>query len=213
MNVADVRTEFRRLLSVGEYTDGRGGRTVEIVGASFTADEPSVFGELNTSFVERELAWYASQSLNIADFVDAPTLWKRCAAPDGSVNSNYGWCVYSEANGCQFDWVLGALREDAGTRRAQAIYTRPSMHFDAVVGGRNDFMCTNAVLYLLRRGRLDAVVQMRSSDAVFGYRNDLVWQRRVLEHLASELGTEPGRITWQAGSLHVYERHWPLIVG
>ena len=58
---------------------------------------------------------------------------------------------------------------------------------------------------------IHAVVQMRSNDAVFGYINDLFWQRTVLRRLCKDLGYEEGQIVWQAQSLHVYPRHFHLI--
>jgi thymidylate synthase len=77
--------------------------------------------------------------------------------------------------------------------------------------GRSDFMCTNAVQYMVRYGKLIAVVQMRSNDVVFGYKNDYAWQVHVHEQLANDLGVIPGEIHWNVGSLHVYERHFNLV--
>lgn len=211
MRVADVRRELKGLWLEQRFIDGRGGRTVEVLGASFLADEESILGEVNRGYVERELRWYRSQSLNINDFPGgAPKVWCQCAGTDGSINSNYGWCMFSEENGRQYERVLAELRRDPSSRRATAVYTRPSMHVDAVTDGRQDFMCTNAVEYFLR-GALHCVVQMRSSDAVIGYRNDLAWHMHMLYCLADELEVTAGSVHWQAGSLHVYERHFGLL--
>lgn len=91
------------------------------------------------------------------------------------------------------------------------IYNRPTMWRDYNAWGRSDFMCTNAVQYLIRNGQLDAVVQMRSNDLIFGYKGDRFWQKYVLERLAADLGVPAGRIIWQVGSAHVYERHFYLV--
>ena len=77
--------------------------------------------------------------------------------------------------------------------------------------GKNDFICTNAVTYYIRNDELQAVVQMRSNDVVFGYKNDYAWQQTVLENMANDLGIDPGFITWQVQNLHVYERHFHLV--
>jgi len=77
--------------------------------------------------------------------------------------------------------------------------------------GMSDFMCTNAVQYTIRDNRLNAVVQMRSNDVVFGYRNDFAWQQHVLNYLSEDLSIDPGTIYWNAGSLHVYERHFNMV--
>ena len=85
------------------------------------------------------------------------------------------------------------------------------MWLDYDIRGRSDFMCTNAVQYLIRENRLHAVVQMRSNDVVFGYRNDYAWQSHVMDKLCNELNVERGNIHWNVGSLHVYERHFDLV--
>jgi thymidylate synthase len=72
-------------------------------------------------------------------------------------------------------------------------------------------MCTNAVQYLIRDGVLHACVQMRSNDAVLGYKNDRAWQHTVLSRLAHDLSLPVGDLFWSAGSLHVYERHFFLV--
>lgn len=209
MKVADVRADLKNLFAQGIFTEGRGGRTVEIIGASFVADEKSLFGALNEDYVRRELEWYESQSLNLCTFPGgAPSIWQTSADADGRINSNYGWCLNSKENGSQRQHVIKELKQSADGRRAIAIYTRPSMHEDAVRNGMQDFMCTNAVEYFLRKGLLHCVVQMRSSDAVLGYRNDRAWHRHVLEQIAIELNVDVGLIHWQTGSLHVYERHF-----
>ena len=52
---------------------------------------------------------------------------------------------------------------------------------------------------------------MRSNDAIFGFKNDYAWQYHVQTKLAQELGLVRGTIHWNAGSLHVYERHFYLV--
>ena len=91
------------------------------------------------------------------------------------------------------------------------IYTRPQMWVDYNKDGRSDFMCTNAVQYMIRGDLLHAVVQMRSNDVIFGYKNDYTWQKHVLDMLAGDLEIETGDIIWNVGSLHVYERHFHLV--
>lgn len=91
------------------------------------------------------------------------------------------------------------------------IYTRPNMWLDYNHNGRSDFMCTNTVQYMIRDGVLIAVVQMRSNDVVFGYRNDFAWQNHVVKLLGTALGITETKIIWHVGNLHVYERHFNLV--
>ena len=91
------------------------------------------------------------------------------------------------------------------------IYNRPSIWKEYNEEGKNDFICTNAVSYVIRNELIHAIVQMRSNDVVFGYKNDYAWQLTILEKLAKDLQCKPGRIIWQVQNLHVYERHFKLI--
>ena len=91
------------------------------------------------------------------------------------------------------------------------IYNRPSMHTDSCTNGMKDFMCTNAVTYFIKNNKLNCVVQMRSNDIVYGYKNDYAWQKYVLDKLAKDLNVEIGDIHWQVASLHMYPRHFKLL--
>ena len=215
MNVRDIRIALYNKLINNEFvTDKTGVKTVEILNASFIADQEAIIGTVNQDYVERELKWYKSMSLSVDDIPGGPPeIWKRVSSSKGLINSNYGWCIYSKENGSQFENVVTELTKNPDSRRATMIYNRPSMHEDYNKDGMSDFMCTNAVQYLIRDDKLHALVYMRSNDAVFGYKNDYAWQKYVLEALADELGMHDsiGNIFWNVASLHVYERHFKFV--
>lgn len=213
--VNDVRSWFRQQKSLQEYvTDKTGCKMIEVVGATFIADESAIFGVVNQDYIEREIKWYRSMSRNVNDIPGGPpTAWKACAASDGTINSNYGYLIWSEENHDQYKNVLTELKRAPESRRAQMIYTRPSIWKEYNRDGMSDFICTDSVQYFIRDGRVIADVRMRSNDVVFGYKNDKSWQDYVHTQLANELGLPVGPMIWHAGSLHVYERHWDLIDG
>ena len=96
------------------------------------------------------------------------------------------------------------------------VYQRPSIWKEYDENGKNDFICTNAVTYYIRDRALHCVVQMRSNDVIFGYRNDYAWQKYVFLKLRDELYSKNikldiGDIIWQVQNLHVYERHFDLV--
>lgn len=211
--VQDIREYFLDQLKLEKFViDKTGVKTIELVSANFVADEETIFGPVNYDYVSRELEWYESQSLNVKDIPGKiPVIWEQVADEDGLINSNYGWCIWSTENHHQYHHALLELKKNPESRRAVMIYTRPNMWYDYNKNGRSDFMCTNAVQYVVRDGAVHAIVQMRSNDVVFGYRNDRAWQMHVLEKLAGDLELPVGNIYWNAGSLHVYERHFNLI--
>ena len=212
-NVNMIREEFKWLLANEFYVEDKSGvKLLEIVNASFVADEPSIFGKPNHSYIEREIEWYKSMSLNVNDIPgETPAVWKQVATSDGRINSNYGWCVWSRENGEQYNNVLRELKQKPTSRRATMIYTRPSMWVDYSRDGMSDFMCTNVVQYVIRDQSVHAIVQMRSNDVFYGYRNDYAWNEYVLKMLSHDLDVSPGIIYWNVGSLHVYERNFNLV--
>jgi len=219
--VRDIREELVRLLVSEQFTDVNrersmtslvGSKTIEIVGASFLVTEETIFGKPDHGYIKREEEWYDSMSRNIEDFPGgAPSAWKAVASRDGLINSNYGYLVYSEENCSQYANVLTELKKNPESRRAEIIYTRPSMWKEYNENGRSDFICTDSVQYLIRDGVLSACVRMRSSDVSWGFKNDYAWQKTVLSRLATDLNNRLGVIYWNAGSLHVYARHFYLV--
>lgn len=204
--------EFSGINRESSMTDIVGNRMIELIGVTFNADEPSILGKINEKYVKREEEWYYSQSLSVHDFPDGPPkIWEAISSSNGTINSNYGWCIFSEENGNQYDRCYNELKSNPQSRRGTMIYTRPSMWDDYCHDGRSDFMCTNTVQYLVRDNSLHAVVQMRSNDATIGYKNDRHWQLHVQKKLANDLGVAVGNLLWNVGSLHLYERDFYLL--
>ena len=98
----------------------------------------------------------------------------------------------------------------------EMVYNRPEIWCEYNIDGMSDFICTNAVTYYIRDSKLHAVVQMRSNDVVFGYKNDYAWQKYILDMLSYDVSSQyntivSGDIIWQVQNLHVYERHFDLV--
>lgn len=212
-----IRDHFKNELANKNFTEDReGGKTIELLGASFLADEPAIFGKPNQDYIDAEIEWYDSQSTNINDIYqgekEPPQAWKMTANEHGEINSNYGHLIWSDIYHNQYEQALNELEENPDSRRASMIYTRPSIWMEYNDQFKNDFICTNSVTYYVRNMELHAVVQMRSNDVIFGYRNDYAWQKHVLGLLAWDLHYGEGNIHWQVQNLHVYERHFDLVV-
>lgn len=216
LKTSDIKNMFLAKRMVEDFVvDKTGALTIEIIGANFIADKPSIFGKPNEAYIQAELDWYESQSTNVNDIVygtSVPAAWKATADKHGNINSNYGKLIYSKEFYSQYDNVLNEL-SNTDTRRATMVYTRPSIWTEYNTNGKSDFICTNAVGYLIRNDVLHVTVQMRSNDIVFGYKNDYAWQLHVAQKLQQELKTpiKDIQIHWQVQSLHMYERHFDLL--
>lgn len=206
--------------------DVQQSNTLEIQNAHFEVDKPWIVREPNYEYFKNELVWYESESLNVNDIPGgAPVMWKTCADPLGYINSNYGWCIFSQDNGYQYENCKNKLIEDPHTREAIMIYNRPSMQTDYNKNGMHDFMCCQNMQYFINKRDnqvfLDCIVNFRSCDAVFGFNNDALWAKYVQEKLANDLNNETtkvdpeiifvGKLYWNAGSLHIYERHFKYL--
>ena len=215
--VSDVRDYFIGMKSTGlnHTTDKTGVKCIELIGASFEANEPAIFGTPNIEYINKEIAWYQSMSLNINDIYGfgsmPPAAWQYAASADGMIHSNYGYLIWHEENCNQYENCLQELKDNPESRRALMIYQRPEIWNEYDLMGCSDFICTNSVAYYIRDGKLHCSVSMRSNDVIYGYKNDYAWQQYVLQQLANDLGVDTGKMIWQVQNLHVYEKHFDLI--
>ena len=229
LTVNDIRQHFIDELKAERFTvDRSGSKTIEMLGASFLADEPAIFGEVNQEYVDAELEWYNSQSTNINTLAEiygrSPVAWQYSANKYGEINSNYGTIVFSDKYYNQFENALRELLLNPDSRRAQMVYNRPSIWAEFDENGKNDFICTNAQTFYIRDNKLHMVSQMRSNDVVFGYKNDYAWARHLMQLMVDRYNIENattaetfgpilkvGDLHWQVMNLHVYERHFDLV--
>lgn len=188
----------------------------EIIGWSELLDptQPLLdFGVRKTpeKYVEAELKWYNSMSLSIDGIKDHAKLWKEICATDNTINSNYGWCIFSKDNGSQYDNVVDKLKSNRDTRQATMIYIRPSMHVDAIRDGMKDFMCTCYVQCFIRQNRLKYIVHQRSCDFIYGFFNDFAWHCYVYNKLLNDLQVNVSNMLYICDSLHIYPKHYDLL--
>ena len=231
-----LKTEDIRQIIINKYNNNdfriignnvQESKTIEIQNAHFIVDKPYIIRKPDYDYYYKEKEWYDRQSLNVNDIPGgAPKMWLKCADKYGNINSNYGWCIYSEENGQQFKKCAERLLEDPHTREAIMIYNRPSMQYEYNKGGMHDFMCCQNMQYFINdydeyTNVIDCIVNFRSNDAVFGFNNDALWCHDVLVNLVKELNDKyykkygkwlaEGTIYWNAGSLHVYEKHFKYL--
>ena len=107
ITIAAVREYFINQLRFSKFTTDRtGAKTIEMIGASFIADEDAIFGKPNHDYIDAELEWYDNQSTNINDIPygdEPPKAWQYAANSHGEINSNYGHLIYSDKYYCQYE--------------------------------------------------------------------------------------------------------------
>lgn len=173
-------------------------------------------------YVKAELDWYKSMDISIIghEGIESNPTWQSCCTQDDKkeVNSNYGWCVFSEENGSQYDNCLEVLKKDKTTRNAIIIYNRPSIYKEYKRDGMHDMICTIASQFFIREidgeDTLIMVHNMRSNDVRYGFIcSDLAWNCFVYQNMYEDLKeTYPnlkcGFIRWTSNSMHLYSRHF-----
>ena len=202
--------------------DPRTGNKV-LYSVEWLADRDSMIGSVNKDWVRRELAWFNSGSDALMDMeAPVPALFQACAGTDGKVNSAYGHILFSD-DITMFGDTLFTLAVDAfvrkgkETRQSVAIISDRDIHYLSQHNGRNDFICTNALNFMIdQHDRLHIIAQMRSMDAVFGYRADYSMWDSLMDQMLGAMSLEypelqRGDITFQVANLHVYPRHFALL--
>ena len=169
-------------------------------------------------YVKAELDWYKSMDLSIIghEGIESNPTWQSCCTQDDKklVNSNYGWCVFSEENGSQYDNCLEVLKKDKTTRNAIIVYNRPEIYKDYKKDGAHDMICTMYSHFFIRKNKLYMVHQMRSNDIRYGFIcSDLAWNCFVYQNMYEDLketypDLEVGTIRWTSDSMHLYSRHF-----
>lgn len=206
-----------------KYRNGQFDATgnVSILSASFVVTRPYLIREAKQEYVERELAWYLSESLNVNDIPGkTPKIWEQVADKDGFIVSNYGWTTFSKDNYNQFDKVVTELTNNKNSRQGVVIFIRPTMHEDSKRNGMHDFICTYCYNFKIEndegKDKLYMMVNMRSNDSVYGFSNDQPFANYVFDRMLEELrkthkDLEKGVMFWKADNLHVYPLHFKYL--
>ena len=194
---------------------------VSILSASFVVTTNDMLKEPNEEYIQRELEWYLSESLNVNDIPGkTPKIWEQVSDKDGFINSNYGWTTFSKENYSQFDKVLEELSKNNKYSR-HGIFIRPTMNEDSKRNGMHDFICTYCYNFKIEKDidgidKLYMMVNMRSNDCVFGYLNDKGFADYVFNRMLNELQKtypelQKGVMFWKADNFHVYPRHFKYL--
>lgn len=99
----------------------------------------------------------------------------------------------------QWEYVIENLKKDPDSRQAVMVIFTPNPM------SSKDIPCTISLQVLLRDGKLHGIMTMRSNDLWLGLPYDFFNFSQITNQLAGELGVEPGSMTIQAGSSHLYE--------
>ena len=195
-------------------------RAIELLNQSITIDDVCQINiynpmrKFNVRYALLEFMWYLSQDQNVRNIGKAASTWQDIASVNGNVHSNYGGCLHRG-----WDRVANELLRFPESRRAVIALNQPDVDY-----GMKDVPCTMFVQFFIRHEKLNMIWNMRSSDFVFGFCNDVAVGMLFLQMMYNELkrhgeccgmfferDLELGSFTYNATSLHCYEPHWTLL--
>lgn len=160
---------------------------------------PNVFAQIaETCWVlsgRNDIEWLTPYLPRAVDFSDDGKTWR----------SGYGPRIRSWDGGDQLEYVIDTLRNDALSRQAVIAIWDPNV--DNLPG--KDRACNTQLQFLNRDGQLHLTVTVRSNDVMWGWSGINAFEWSVLQEIvAATLRISIGTLTFNIGSLHIYDRHW-----
>lgn len=208
---------FSDLAINGHEINPRGKKTLELEDYQIIFPNPvlDVYCDFEArnlpyNYLAKEFSWYLGGDRNDTSIESASAFWKTVKNTEPPYyNSNYGHYFFKER---QFYNAIDALYQDENSRQACIVINRP----DVMWGNSKDKLCTNAVMFRIRKGKLNMSVQMRSNDIIYGLGIDAV-MFSLIQQLAHQLlkvqypDLQIGKYIHTAASLHIYEQHWHIM--
>ena len=184
----------------------RGMEVREVLNGGYVVQMPAYLDltarKVNVPFMFAEAAWIISGSNRLEDITPYMKVYSNFSDDNVFLRGAYGPKVVD-----QLGYVVDAIEKDNDTRQAVLTIWRERP------GVSKDIPCTVAMQFLLRDGRLNMVTTMRSQDIVLGFTYDVFtfsMVAKAVQLLLHERGVEVelGVLFVNAGSMHIYERHY-----
>ena len=162
--------------------------------------------EINYKFMFGEAAWIL-KGRNDLEYIEKFMKGYAKYSDDGfTLNGAYGPKIMD-----QLSWAANELKEDNDSRRCYINIWRERP------GKSKDIPCTTGMQFILRDGKLNALVNMRSQDVVYGMTYDIFTFTMVAKALQLllyshyNLMVDIGELCVRAGSAHIYETDYDKV--
>lgn len=236
----DFRTCLHRLMESGLEAHPRGTTTREHLNYNISLFNPRnriinfPDRKTNLKYLVGELIWYFGGDNYPDGILPYSKFWanitnsgNEVGYEPGTINSNYGNRLFGHCDlpafqrrtdnydGVQqlFQWndTIELLTKDKDSRQAILNIHIPSDRHE----GNKDVACTLTLQFFIRENALHMIVNMRSNDIILGFTNDVFQFTMLQEAMMLELRKvypelELGRYYHNAGSMHIYDRHFEM---
>ncbi len=234
----DFRTCLYHLNRHGLEAHPRGTTTKELLNYNITLMNPRnriitfPARKTNLKYLLGEFVWYLSGVRTVEEILPYSKFWAQITNtngpskehyPEGTINSNYGTRMFGHDDRTMVDrgfdeacsqWgaVSDILRKDPDSRQAIINIHLPEDRWS----GNKDVPCTLSLQFFIREDKLHMIVNMRSNDIILGFTNDVfqftMFQEAMMCELRNRYPTlELGYYYHNAGSMHIYDRHFDMM--
>ena len=195
----------------GKWTNPRGFECKELVGALLILTDPNKClvtikdRKLNYAYLIIEKFMYLTgKSMPEVLLAYNPNMKNYMNDETGDFDGAYGPRI-----GNQFEWCYQELKQDRDSRRAIV-----TIHNDKDCNSETkDSACTLSWHFMIRDGKLDMLVNMRSNDLLWGLCLDVPAFCFAQEVMACWLGIPMGRYLHYDSSLHYYKEFEEKLLG
>ena len=169
--------------------------------------ESEDLGKLDYDYIEKFYEWLISGSTDTEEaFKEYPNVAKFLKKPENSLLPDNFNTFYGPRIVGQREQVVNELKSNPNSRRAVISILKDS---DLILLGTDEkleFPCTDSATFIIREGKLNCHLHMRSQNMVTVVKLDMyLWARFTCE-MAKELGVETGTFSSSIVSAHIFER-------
>jgi thymidylate synthase len=159
---------------------------------------------LSRSYTIGELVWYLTGSNNMKRIAKFSNFWANISDDGKTSNSAYGYLIHKKYNFDQLQQVVEILKADPLSRRATINLNYAHKNKFQT----KDEICTLALQFMIRNGKLNMTSMMRSNDIWFGFPYDILYFKLLQFMISTQLNMPVGSHTHFVNSMHLYDRDY-----
>ena len=203
----DIQTAYKELIQYLKDAEIV-GQTKEINNCCLIIHNPSIkdfylpYRDVSEKYLNAELKWYWSGDNSCETIGKHAKMWLNLSDDGKTNNSAYGYILFKKYGFNQLEQIIELLKKDPTTRRAVLNISDPAINRITT----KDMQCTMSIQFLIRNGKLEETVYMRSNDVFFGLPYDYFFFVSLGQYIAKQLDLELSLYTHHATSMHMYLR-------
>lgn len=200
-NVSEMYRDIVRLLCEQKSDHSTKELTNVMLKVNDVRDALITERKISLPYLCGELLWYMMES-NQVDFISKfAKKWSEISDDGETSNSAYGYILGQKHGFNQVEKIIELLKQDPYSRRAVMNLNVPN---EKVIETKDE-ICTIALQFLVRDGKLHCLTMMRSNDVYRGMPYDIAFFTSLQKMIAYRLRILSGTYTHVVGSLHLYD--------